>query len=56
MRNTSLGGFKKIKSDFTATLNPFNQNLNYEKILRFSNTKILFILAHTSISGLFCNN
>ena len=28
--------FKNIMSDFTATHNPFNQNLNYEKILRFS--------------------
>ena len=27
---------KNIMSDFTATHNPFNQNLNYEKILRFS--------------------
>jgi hypothetical protein len=27
-------------SDFTATHNPFNQNLNYEKILRFSTAKI----------------
>jgi len=32
--------FKNIMSDFTATHNPFNQNLNYEKILRFSPTKI----------------
>jgi hypothetical protein len=31
---------KKIKGDFTASLNPFNQNLNYEKILRFSITKV----------------
>ena len=28
--------FKNIMSDFTVTHNPFNQNLNYEKILRFS--------------------
>jgi hypothetical protein len=28
--------FKNIMSDFPATHNPFNQNLNYEKILRFS--------------------
>ena len=27
---------KNIMSDFAATHNPFNQNLNYEKILRFS--------------------
>ena len=32
--------FKNIMSDFTATHNPFNQNLNYEKILRFSLTKV----------------
>jgi len=31
--------FKNIMSDFTATHNPFNQNLNYEKILRFSRQK-----------------
>jgi hypothetical protein len=28
-------------SDFAATHNPFNQNLNYEKILRFSSTKVI---------------
>ena len=28
-------------SDFPATHNPFNQNLNYEKILRFSNAKVI---------------
>ena len=27
-------------SDFAATHNPFNQNLNYEKILRFSKTNV----------------
>jgi hypothetical protein len=32
--------FKDIMSDFPATHNPFNQNLNYEKILRFSNANI----------------
>lgn len=32
--------FKNIMSDFAATHNPFNQNLNYEKILRFSHTKV----------------
>ena len=31
---------KNIRDDFTVTPNPFNQNLNYEKILRFSRTKI----------------
>jgi len=34
---------KNIMSDFTATHNPFNQNLNYEKILRFSRQRyVLF--------------
>ena len=33
-------GLKNIRDDFTATPNPFNQNLNYEKILRFSSTKV----------------
>ena len=33
--------FKNIMSDFAATHNPFNQNLNYEKILRFSITKVI---------------
>jgi len=32
--------FKNIMSDFTVTHNPFNQNLNYEKILRFSSAKV----------------
>jgi hypothetical protein len=32
---------KNIMSDFPATHNPFNQNLNYEKILRFSRTKVV---------------
>ncbi|MDR0863405.1 MAG: hypothetical protein LBO74_00555, partial [Candidatus Symbiothrix sp.] len=37
---------KNIRDDFAATPNPFNQNLNYEKILRFSITKVrtFFIL------------
>jgi len=29
-------------SDFAATHNPFNQNLNYEKILRFSLAKVMY--------------
>ena len=33
-------GLKSVKDDFTVTLNQFNQNLNYEKILRFSCTKV----------------
>ena len=33
--------FKNIMSDFTVTHNPFNQNLNYEKILRFSTAKVI---------------
>jgi len=37
---------KNIRDSFSATPNLFNQNLNYEKILRFSHTKIqtFFIL------------
>jgi len=34
--NKQQNFFKNIMSDFTVTHNPFNQNLNYEKILRFS--------------------
>lgn len=33
MQNGTLQ--KKIKGNFTATLNSFNQNLNYEKIYVF---------------------
>ncbi|GHV59403.1 hypothetical protein FACS1894182_13470 [Bacteroidia bacterium] len=42
--------FKNIRDDFAATPNPFNQNLNYEKILHFSNTKVrtFFILPNFS--------
>jgi hypothetical protein len=38
---------KNIRDNFTVTPNPFNQNLNYEKILRFSITKIkkFFLIA-----------
>jgi len=35
-------GLKSVKDDFTVTLNQFNQNLNYEKILRFSSTKVQY--------------
>jgi hypothetical protein len=42
-----MKGFKNIMSDFTATHNPFNQNLNYEKILRFSTAKI-WVIFHTT--------
>jgi hypothetical protein len=38
--NNNTNPFKNIRDDFTATPNPFNQNLNYEKILRFSPAKI----------------
>ena len=31
---------KSVRDDFTVTPNQFNQNLNYEKILRFSHAKI----------------
>ena len=41
--------FKNIMSDFTATHNPFNQNLNYEKILRFSPTKVITFLLSPNI-------
>jgi len=41
--------FKNIMSDFTATHNPFNQNLNYEKILRFSRTKVVTFFILTNI-------
>ena len=36
-----VNDLKNIRDDFTVTPNPFNQNLNYEKILRFSHAKIL---------------
>ncbi len=45
MKHANNQAGKKIKGDFTASLNPFNQNLNYEKILRFSLTKVLLIFA-----------
>ena len=32
---------KSVRDDFTVTPNQFNQNLNYEKILRFSLAKVL---------------
>ncbi len=40
MNNAIYIYLKNIRDDFTATPNPFNQNLNYEKILRFSPAKI----------------
>ena len=36
----NINDLKNIRDDFTVTPNPFNQNLNYEKILRFSLAKI----------------
>ncbi|GBU06773.1 hypothetical protein AwDysgo_01040 [Bacteroidales bacterium] len=39
--------FKTIRGSFTTTPNPFNQNLNYEKILRFSIAKIKGFLRNT---------
>ena len=36
----SKNDLKNIRDDFAVTPNPFNQNLNYEKILRFSLAKI----------------
>ena len=35
-----LNCLKSIRDDFTVTPNQFNQNLNYEKILRFSIAKV----------------
>ena len=35
-------GLKSIRDDFTVTPNQFNQNLNYEKILRFSLAKVSY--------------
>ena len=46
--------FKNIMSDFTATHNPFNQNLNYEKILRFSPTKVTTFFLKPNISEEKC--
>jgi hypothetical protein len=40
---------KNIRDDFAATPNPFNQNLNYEKILRFSKAKVRTFLKSTNI-------
>jgi hypothetical protein len=39
---------KNIRDDFAATPNPFNQNLNYEKILRFSKAKVRTFLEPTN--------
>ena len=47
------GIFKNIMSDFPATHNPFNQNLNYEKILRFSRTKKRTFFYITKFSFIF---
>ena len=41
-------GLKSVRDDFTVTPNQFNQNLNYEKILRFSGAKIRQILIQTN--------
>jgi len=48
--NNSLKWFKNIRDDFTVTPNPFNQNLNYEKILRFSPAKIRTFLKLANLS------
>jgi hypothetical protein len=40
--------YKNIRDDFAATPNPFNQNLNYEKILRFSEAKVRTFLELTN--------
>jgi hypothetical protein len=45
---------KNIRDDFTVTPNPFNQNLNYEKILRFSITKVnVFFYFVNNLSKMF---
>jgi len=51
--NYQLFPFKNIRDDFAATPNPFNQNLNYEKILRFSNTKVKRFLILSNILSFF---
>ena len=38
----SKNDLKNIRDDFAVTPNPFNQNLNYEKILRFSLAKVSY--------------
>ena len=45
-----INPLKNIMSDFTATHNPFNQNLNYEKILRFSIQRYIYF----SYQQIFC--
>jgi hypothetical protein len=47
--NNALNLFKNIRDDFAATPNPFNQNLNYEKILRFSGTKVMLFFLSPNI-------
>ena len=39
-----------IRDDFAATPNPFNQNLNYEKILHFSDTKVRTFFISPNVS------
>ena len=45
--------FKNIMSDFAATHNPFNQNLNYEKILRFSRAKVRYFFIPPKYNDIF---
>ena len=44
---------KSIRDDFTVTPNQFNQNLNYEKILRFSLTKIRHFFHSPNLKAYF---
>ncbi|MDR0834886.1 MAG: hypothetical protein LBN93_12040 [Candidatus Symbiothrix sp.] len=40
---------KVVRDNFAVTPYPFNQNLNYEKILRFSYTKVVLIFESASV-------
>jgi len=41
-------GYKKFESNFTATLEIFNQNLNYEKIFIFSSRQKYYKKGNTA--------
>jgi len=42
---------KSVRDDFTVTPNQFNQNLNYEKILRFSSTKVQYFFYSPNLNS-----
>jgi hypothetical protein len=42
---------KSVRDDFTVTPNQFNQNLNYEKILRFSSTKVQYFFHSPNLNS-----